>query len=599
MLSQMPMEMHRPRLEGDSTMHDTKLIKVKIDGIEAMVPEGSTILQAAEIIGIKIPTLCYDPRLSVSGACRICSVEVKGNTALAPACAFPAYNGIEVFTHTPKVYRSRKTIIELLLANHPQDCLICVRNGNCQLQKVAEEYGIREWRWTGEKRHNPIDSSTSAIKRQPDMCILCGKCVKVCKEVQSIHALDFTNRGFNTIVLPAFNQPLSDTVCILCGQCLLACPTAAIVDQSYTKTVRSALDNPELFCTVQVAPAIRASIGEEFGMPPGTLVTGKLVTALKRLGFNLVFDTVFGADLAVMEEGHELIERIQHDGPFPMFTSCSPGWIKFMEHFYPEFIPNMSSCKSPQQLTGIITKTYIAQKMNLDPQKIFNVSIMPCSAKKFEIERPEMRLENGIKEVDAVMTTRELARILKNYGINLPSLPNSDFDAPLGITSGAGVEFGVTGGMMEAALRTVADIISNQELKTIEYQLLRGYDGIKEGSVFVGNKELRVAVVHGIKNARKLLDAIKANQAFYHFVEVMACPGGCVGGGGQPYNTTTETIKHRISAIYQEDRGKPIRKAHENPSIQQLYREFLGEPLGPKSHIFLHTHYQPRKPSGI
>ncbi len=578
---------------------DKKTCKIRIDGIYTEVPEGITILKAAESIGIKIPTLCYDEKLSVSGACRLCSVEIKSNAALVPACAYPVSQGMEIYTHSAKVLRSRKTIIELLLANHPQDCLICVRNGNCELQKIAEEYGIREWRWQGEKRHNPIDSSSSAIKRQPDMCILCGKCVKVCKEVQSVYALDFSGRGFNTVVLPAFNQPLADTVCVLCGQCLLACPTAAIVDKSYTKIVRKALDNPEMYCVVQVAPAIRASIGEEFGMAPGTLVTGKLVTALKRMGFKLIFDTVFGADVAVMEEGSELIERIKQGGPFPMFTSCSPGWIKFMEHFYPEFIPNMSSCKSPQQITGILVKTYLAERMNIDPANIFNVSIMPCSAKKFEIERPELRLENGIKEVDAVLTTRELARLLKTYGINLPLLEDGEFDQPLGETSGAGVEFGVTGGMMEAALRTVAEKLGGVDLRNVEFSVTRGYQGVKEGSVFVGDLELKVAIVHGLKNARLILDKIKSGETFYHFIEVMACPGGCVGGGGQPLNTNDEIRKLRIAAIYQEDRAKPIRKAHENPAIKDLYRSWLGEPMSPKSHAYLHTHYGPRKPRGV
>jgi len=576
-----------------------KEVKVTIDKITGFVPEGSTILDAAKLLGVRIPTLCYDERLSISGACRLCSVEIKGNPNLVPACAYPVSDNMEVTTHSPKVMRSRKTIIELLLANHPQDCLICVRNGNCQLQDLAAEYGIREWRWLGEKRENPIDDSSVAIQRNPDKCILCGKCVKVCKEIQGVHALDFTKRGFNTVVLPAFNHPLSETVCILCGQCLLACPTAAITDKSYTKKVRTALEDPDIICTVQTAPAIRASIGEEFGMPAGSLLTGKLTTALKRVGFDLVFDTVFGADVAVMEEGHELIERIKNNGPFPMFTSCCPGWIKFMEHFYPEFIPNMSSCKSPQQITGALTKTYIAEKMNIDPEKIFNVSIMPCSAKKFEINRPEMMIDGKIKEIDAVLTTRELARLLRTYGINLPSLPESDYDDPLGKTSGAGVIFGVTGGMMEAALRTVADVLSGKELKNIEYQPLRGYKGIKEGSVFIGDMELKFAVIHGLSNVRKILDKIKSGDLFYHFIEVMACPGGCVGGGGQPLTTDEEILKKRIAAIYQEDRAKPIRKAHDNPAIVQLYEEFLGEPMSPKSHIYLHTKYTPKTPKGI
>jgi iron-only hydrogenase group A len=574
------------------------LVTLQINNEKITVPDDMTILKAARKLGILIPTLCYDQRLSVSGACRICVVEVEGLSNLVPACAYPVSEGLVVRTNTYSVRKARKTIIELLLANHPHDCLICVRNGNCQLQDFAQEYGIREWRWQGTTRHYDKDVSTTALERDPDKCILCGKCVKVCKEIQTVNALDFTKRGFQTLVEPEFHRPLVDTVCVLCGQCLLSCPTGAIRDKSQIKQVRRALDNPDVYCVVQVAPAIRASIGEEFGFEPGTLVTGKLATALRRLGFKQVFDTDFGADLAVMEEGYELIDRLKNGGPLPLFTSCSPGWIKFMEHFYPSLIPYMSSCKSPQQMTGSLIKSYFAEKAGIDPKDMYVVSVMPCSAKKYESKRPEME-RDGYRDVDAVLTTRELARILKIYGIQLEALPESDFDKPLGITSGAGVMFGVTGGMMEAALRTVAEIVTGEPLEQLEFNQLRGYAGIKDSSCIIGDHELRLAAAHGLGNARILVDRILSGKANYHFIEIMACPGGCVGGGGQPIPTTPEIIKRRIEAIFTEDRRMHIRKAHENPAIQELYATFLGEPLGPKAHSLLHTTYSERTPRGI
>jgi NADH-quinone oxidoreductase subunit G/NADP-reducing hydrogenase subunit HndD len=573
-------------------------VSLTIDNEKVTVREGGSIFRAAQKLGIRIPSLCYDPRLSVSGACRICVVEVEGQKNLVPSCAYPVAEGMVVRTNTYRVRKARKTIVELLLANHPNECLICVRNNNCGLQDLAIEYGIREWRWTGKRRHYEKDVSTTSLERDPDKCILCGKCVKVCQEIQTVHALDFTRRGFSTLVEPPFHNPMADTVCVLCGQCILACPTAAIRDRSHMKEVRSNLDNPDRYCVVQVAPAIRASIGEEFGLAPGTLVTGKLVTALRRIGFKQIFDTDFGADLAVMEEGHELIDRLKNDGPLPMFTSCSPGWIKFMEHFYPQIIPNMSTCKSPQQMTGSLVKSYFAESQGIDPENIYMVSVMPCSAKKFECERPEMEAD-GLRDVDAVLTTRELARLLKIYGIQLDSLPEGDFDKPLGISSGAGAMFGVTGGMMEAALRTVSEVLTDEPLQKLEFNQLRGFSGIKEGSCIIGDKELKLVAAHGLGNARIVIDKILNNEAEYHFVEIMACPGGCIGGGGQPIPSTPEILKRRIEAIYSQDRKMHIRKSHENPAILELYATYLGEPLGEKSHKLLHTHYHAREPRGI
>jgi NADH-quinone oxidoreductase subunit G/NADP-reducing hydrogenase subunit HndD len=576
------------------------MVTLTVDNQQVTVPKGTTILSAAKKLGIHVPTLCYDPRLTETGACRICSVEVNGQKSLVTACTYPVSQGMEVKTNTKRVREARKTIVELLLANHPFECLTCVRNNNCELQNLAIEYNITEKKWAGARREVDIDASTTSIVRDPEKCILCGKCVKVCKEIQNVYALDFTKRGFNEIVEPAFHKPLADSVCILCGQCLLSCPTAAIQDKSMMSEVMTKIDDPNVYVTVQTAPAIRASIGECFGLEPGSLVTHKLVTALRRIGFNQVFDTDFGADLTIVEEGTEFISRLKNDGPFPMLTSCSPGWVKFMEHFYPEFIPNMSSCKSPQQITGILTKTYFSEKMNIDPKKIYNVSIMPCSAKKFEIERPEM-IRNGIKDVDAVLTTREAARLIKLYGINdLISLPNSEFDAPLGISTGAGVMFGITGGVMEASLRTVSELITGETFKKIEYEQVRGLSGVKEGSVIIGDKEIRVAIAHGLGNVRKVLDSVKRGDKDYHFIEVMTCPGGCIGGGGQPIPTNYETRKARIQAIYKEDRGMSIRKSHENPAVQEIYETFLKDgPYGKDAHDLLHTKYKERKPQGI
>ncbi len=575
------------------------MVNLTIDNQKVSVPNGTTILTAATKLGIKIPILCYDPRLSKVGACRMCSVEVEGARTLVAACTYPVTEGMVVKTNSPKVRKSRKTIVELLLANHPDDCLRCVRNNNCDLQRLAIEYDIRERKWVGEMRECKMDSSSTSIIKDPSKCVLCGKCVRTCKEIQEVSAIDFTGRGFNKGVETAFNKPLAESVCILCGQCLLVCPTAAIQDKTMVDEVIEKLDDPDTYVTVQIAPSIRVSIGEEFGLKPGTIVTKKLTTALRRAGFDQIFDTDFGADVTIMEEGTEFVERLKNNGPFPMFTSCSPGWIKFMEHFYPEFMERMSTCKSPQQMTGILTKTYFAEKKGIDPKKIYNVSIMPCSAKKFEIERPEMK-KNGIKDVDAVLTTREAARLLKKFGVsNLEGLPDSEFDAPLGITSGAGVIFGTTGGVMEAALRTVSEVVTGKELGKLEFHNVRGFSGIKEATVKIGDKDIKVAAAHGLGNVRRVMDAIANGEKDYHFVEIMTCPGGCIGGGGQPIPTNTKTRLARIEAIYKEDEGMAVRQSHKNPAIKELYETYLKAPNSHTSHDLLHTTYTARKPVGI
>ncbi|MBN1960912.1 MAG: iron hydrogenase small subunit [Deltaproteobacteria bacterium] len=578
-------------------------VELTINDIKVNVAPGTTVLQAAKKIGVRIPTLCYDEKLSVSGACRLCVIEVlnpDGTSRLEPSCSYPVQQGMEIRTNTQELRDARRTIIELILANHPRACQTCIRNGRCQLQAACREYSIDQIRYAGgEKRHFVPDDSSVALTRHPDFCILCGKCVKVCREVQTVYALDFANRGFQTTVLPASNRDLAETVCVLCGQCLLKCPVAAIRDKSYIQKVEAALVDPSIIVTVQIAPSVRVTIGELFGLPAGTSLTRKIPEALRRLGFNYIFDTDFGADMAVMEEGYELIKRIKNDGPYPLITSCSPGWVKYMEHFYPEFIPNMSSTKSPQQIVGTLTKTFFAQRIGVNPQNIFNVSIMPCSAKKFEIQRPEHnQLNGGLAEVDAVLTTREFGDLLKLHEIDIPVLPDSPFDDLLGTASGAGLMFGVAGGMMEAALRTVATVLDPNNEPRIEYSLLRGTAGIKKGSVIVGDRELKLCAVHGLGNARQVLDDIKTGKEEIHFLEVMACPGGCIGGGGQPLPTTEEIRKRRVEAMYSEDRNMGLRLSHKNPAVQEIYAKFLNAPLSEKAHHLLHTFYGPRKPRG-
>ncbi|MEW6032437.1 MAG: NADH-dependent [FeFe] hydrogenase, group A6 [Bacillota bacterium] len=569
------------------------LVKLTIDGVPAEVQAGTTILQAAEGLGIRIPTLCYLEGIHEVGACRVCVVEVVGAKALQAACVTPVTEGMTVLTNTPAVRRTRKTTVELLLSNHETDCPTCVRNLNCELQALAESMGIRENRFLGERTRHEPDTSSWSIVRDPDKCVLCRRCVSVCEKVQGVKAIGPINRGFETVVGPAFGEPLADTICVNCGQCILVCPTGALYEKDSIADVWAALGDPDKHVVVQTAPATRVAVGETYGLPPGSIVTGKMVAGIRRLGFDRVFDTDFTADLTIMEEGHEFIERLTKGGVLPMITSCSPGWIKFIEHFYPDLLPNLSTCKSPQQMFGALAKTYYAQKAGVDPSKIYSVSVMPCTAKKFECERPEMR-DSGHKDVDAVLTTRELGRMFKEAGIDFERLPEEDYDDPLGVSTGAAVIFGATGGVMEAALRTAYEVTTGETLKDVNFTAVRGLDGVKEASVNLKGTEIRVAVAHGLANARKVLDRVRAGDSGWHFIEIMCCPGGCIGGGGQPIPTDLEVRRRRIEGIYAADERMVIRKSHENPAIKAIYAEFLGKPLGHKSHELLHTTYTPR-----
>ncbi len=566
-------------------------IEVNNRSIEAK--PGEMILETLERAGINVPTLCHIKGLFPSGACRMCVVEVEGIPGLIPSCAFPVREGMKIKTHSPRALRARKTIIELLLANHPDDCLYCVRNKNCDLQDLAEELGVRQRRYTGDKNEYHIDKSSPSIIRDPAKCILCGKCVRVCEEIQGVSAIDFIGRGSRSKIGTAFNEGLNVSSCINCGQCVVVCPTGALRETSHIKEVLDALSDPDLHVVVQHAPSISVTLGEEFGIKPGNDVVGLMNTTLRRLGFKRVFDTSFSADLTIMEEGSELVHRIQNNGPLPMLTSCSPGWIKFVEQFYPEFIPNLSSCKSPQQMMGALIKSYYAEQQGIDPHQIFSVSIMPCTAKKFEAERPEMANGN-LPDVDAVLTTRELARIIKMRGLDLKNMDPEGADTPFGERSSAGKLFGASGGVMEAAIRTAHYLITGKEMEELKVQSVRGLDGIKEATVKIGDLELNVAVASGLGNARRLLDEVKAGMKTVHFIEIMTCPGGCIAGGGQPRSINVETIKARLKALYNIDRDASVRTSHQNKQIQRIYAEYLGKPLSEKSHHLLHTHYHNR-----
>ncbi|AZR73533.1 ferredoxin [Anoxybacter fermentans] len=569
-----------------------EMINLTIDGQQIQVKAGTTVLEAARSAGIKIPTLCYMKEINEIGACRVCVVEANGR--MVASCVTPVTEGMEIKTNTPAVREARKTVVELMISDHPMECLTCERNGKCELQTLAENLGIREIPYEGARRDLPKDTSSPSIVRDPNKCILCRKCEAVCAKIQEAHVLGGQNRGFNTIVAPAFSLPLNDVACTMCGQCIHACPVGAIYEKDDTAKVWEALGDPEKHVVVQIAPAVRVAIGEEFGLEPGTLVTGKVYAALRRLGFDKVFDTNFTADLTIVEEGHELIERLNDpDATLPMITSCSPGWIKYIEHFYPELIPHLSTCKSPQQMFGALVKTYYPEKVGIDPARIFSVSIMPCTAKKFEAQRPEMN-SSGYQDVDAVLTTRELARMIKEAGIDFVNLPDEEADAPMGIYTGAGTLFGTTGGVMEAAVRTAYEVVTGEQMPDIELKAVRGLTGIKEAEVDFNGKKIKVAVAHGLGNARKLMDLIAKGEADYHFIEIMACPGGCIGGGGQPFPTNDEIRAARARGLYEDDKNKPLRKSHENPAVQELYKEFLKKPLGHKSHELLHTHYTRR-----
>ncbi|NLH45538.1 MAG: 4Fe-4S binding protein [Acholeplasmataceae bacterium] len=570
-----------------------KTIDIHINGETLCVPENITILEAAKMHGIKIPTLCHFPDQRVKANCRVCVVEVEGNRNLVASCSTPVREGMKVRTNSARVRETVQTILELIFANHPQECLTCIRNANCELRQLAAEHGIREIKTDMSTPLLPLDNSTPSIVRDPNKCIKCGRCAEVCHQVQTTGILYSHYRGINGAITPEYGKTLAEVACVLCGQCAAVCPVGAIHEKDDTAAVWAALENPNKHVVVQVAPAVRVSIAEEMGQAPGTIAVGKLVTALRRLGFNKVFDTDFTADLTILEEGNELLQRLKNGGTLPMITSCSPGWIKFIEHNYPEQLAHLSTCKSPQQMFGALAKTYYAEKSGIDPKDIVVVSIMPCTAKKYECTRPEMK-SSGYQDVDYVLTTREFGRMLRQSGVDFKALADGEFDNPLGISTGAGAIFCATGGVMEAALRTVYEVVTGKELAKLEFESVRGLEGIKEATVDLDGLPVKVAVAHGLANARKVMDKIQAGEADYAFVEVMCCPGGCIGGGGQPYVTKRETRMARMDAIYQVDENMPLRKSHDNPAVQQLYKDFLKEPLGEKSHHLLHTHYQKR-----
>ena len=578
-----------------------EMVNITIDTRKIRVPKSYTVLEAARHANIAIPTLCFLKEINEIGACRMCVVEIKGAKSLQAACVHPVWEGMEIYTQTPAVRESRKATLELILSNHEKKCLTCVRSRSCELQKLAEELNIKELMFEGEMYKFPIDNFSPSVIRDPNKCVLCRRCVSVCKNVQTVAAIDTNERGFNTIVTSAFHKSLNEVPCAMCGQCITVCPVGALRERDDTDIVWKALADKELHVMVQAAPAVRAALGEEFGMPIGTRVTSNMIAALRRLGFKKVFDTNTAADLTIMEEGTELLNRIKNGGKLPLITSCSPGWVKFCEHFYPEFLGNLSTCKSPHEMFGAVLKSYYAEKMGIDPAKIFVVSIMPCTAKKFEAKRPELA-STGFADVDVVLTTRELARMIREAGIDFKELPERHFDDPMGAGSGAGVIFGATGGVTEAALRTVAEILSGRCVDNpdyFEYNEVRGVKGIKEVSIELEGLELKAAVVHGLGNARKVLDKIKAGKAHYHFVEIMACPGGCVTGGGQPIQPSDvrswiDLRRERAKALYDEDRDLPVRKSHENPAVRLLYREFFGSPGSHKAHELLHTSYTRR-----
>ena len=574
-------------------------ITLKINGVEISVPQGSTILEAARAAHIEIPTLCFLKEINEIGACRICVVEVKGARSLVTSCVYPVSEGMEVWTNTPKVLDSRKKTLQLLLSDHRRECLSCVRSGNCELQQLCRDLKVDDENYfAGTVNEYEIDDSAVHMIRDNSKCILCRRCTAVCEKVQGIGVIGANERGFSTYIGSAFDMGLGDTSCVSCGQCIAVCPTGALQEKDNTDEIFAALEDPAKHVFVQTAPSVRAGLGEEFGYPIGTGVEGKMVAALRRLGFEKVFDTDFAADLTIMEEAYEFLDRVQNGGVLPMITSCSPGWIKYCEHYFPDMTENLSSCKSPQQMFGAILKTYYAQKAGIDPKDIVSVSVMPCTAKKFEIGR-DNQAASGYADVDIAITTRELARMIKRVGLDFRSLPDEAFDHPLGESTGAAVIFGATGGVMEAALRTAVEVLTGETLDNVEFTDVRGTEGIKEASYDVAGMEVKVAVASSLGCARKLLKKVKAGEADYHFIEIMGCPGGCVNGGGQPQQpgsvrNFTDIKGLRAKALYDYDASMPVRKSHENPSVKKLYDEFLEKPNSHKAHEVLHTSYVKR-----
>ena len=593
----------------------SNMVNLTINGIAVSVEEGKTILEAAEKLHIKIPTLCYHKDLCVAGNCRVCVVEQVGNNKLVASCAMPVSEGMEINTNTLKVRNCRKHIIELLLTEHNEECTKCYRNGHCELQELSAEYQITNQDFIDlvPDKNYTIDKLSPAIEKDDSKCIRCQRCVRTCAEIQSVGAIAVAHKGADMKISTFFDRALDEVVCTNCGQCIVHCPTGALTEKSYVERVWDAIASPDTHVVVQTAPAVRVGLGEELGLPAGTRVTGKMVSALRRLGFDSVLDTDFTADLTIMEEGTELLTRLKRalvdddpDVALPMATSCSPGWVKYIEHKYPEYLPNLSTCKSPQQMFGALAKTYYAKNIKVDPQNVISVSVMPCTAKKYEANRPEMK-DSGYKDVDFVLTTRELAVMIKQAGIEFEKLNDEKFDSIMGTSSGAGVIFGATGGVMEAALRTAYEIVTGREVpfENLDILPVRGLDGVKEAIIpiegtveewrFLEGAELKCAITNGLENAHKLMEDIKAGDRFYHFIEIMACPGGCLGGGGQPYPVDDAVRLKRMEALYAEDGDLPIRKSHENPEIVKIYKEFLEEPLSHKSHKLLHTSYVKRE----
>lgn len=573
-----------------------KMINLTIDGIKVSVEEGSTILTAARKAGVEIPTLCYLEKINAIGACRMCLVEVKGMRGLVASCVYPVAEGMEVTTNSDRVIKSRKTNLELILSNHRISCSNCLKSKDCKLKKYAELYLCNEKEFAGKQSKVHADA-TNCIVRDSSKCILCQKCRAVCQAQQAVGVININNRGFNAYVGCAFNQPLNKSACVGCGQCTLVCPTGALTERDEVDKVISALANPELTVVVSPAPSVRVTLGEEFGLPIGSDVEGKLVSALRRLGFKYIFDVDFAADMTIMEEGYEFIDRLSNNKNLPLITSCSPGWVNFMSAYYPDMMDNMSTAKSPMQMQGAMTKTYWAEKMNIDPSKIFTVHIMPCTAKKSEVDfKSDALAAKGIKDTDVVLTVRELARLIKMKGIDFKSLPDGQFDKPLGESTGAAVIFGTTGGVMEAALRTVAEVLTKKPLENINFKIVRGTKGIKEATINVAGKEVNICVTSGLANAKVVLDNIRSGKKHYHFVEIMCCPGGCVNGGGTPYNdyekmSREEIIKLRAKALYKNDANKQLRKSHENPDVIKAYKEYFEKPNSHKAHEILHRKY--------
>lgn len=567
---------------------------IEVNNNKISANQGDTILDALKRNGMGVPTLCHMKGLFPTGSCRMCVVEVDGRRNLVTACSEPVTDGMKIKTHSSRVIESRKTIVELLLSNHPDDCLYCERNGSCELQKLSEDLNIRERRISGQKNNYKLDVSSASLVRDPAKCILCGRCVRVCEEIEGVSAIEFVGRGSKTFIDTAFNHGLNLSSCVNCGQCIMVCPTGALKEKPHIAETKDNLSDPNKTVIIQYAPSISVSLAEEFGLKPGQNIIGIMNAALRRIGFDYVFDTSFSADLTIMEEASELVHRVKNGGVLPMVTSCCPGWVKFAEEFHNDMLGNLSSCKSPQQMMGAIIKSYFAQSEGIDPEKIYSVSVMPCTAKKFEQQREEMT-QNGISDVDAVLTTRELARLIRLHGIDIHKLEPELADSPLGTRSSAGKIFGTSGGVMEAAIRTAHYLITGKEMVKFQVRGVRGLEGRKEAKVQIGELEVGVAVVSGLKNASQLMEEIKNGRSDIHFIEVMACPGGCINGGGQPIGADEDAIRARMTTLYDIDEKDAIKASHKNPYIVELYDKFLGKPLGHKSHELLHTHYQKRE----